>query len=106
MVFGEDLIQIAFIAMIVVAVGGVAVAVLYPMLTGDSPNPSPTLSNTCYSFVSADKVVHVASIHKYDEIAKTMKAVPGAGGVSAQANELEGQYAMTWAKNIWADALA
>ncbi len=37
MVFGEDLIQIAFIAMIVVAVGGVAIAILYPILAGDSP---------------------------------------------------------------------
>ncbi len=34
-----------------------------------------------------------------------MKAVPGSGGVSAQSSELEGQYAMTWAKNIWADML-
>ena len=50
-------------------------------------------------------MIHVASIHKYDEQDKTMKAVPGAGGISSQANELEAQYAMTWAKNIWADAL-
>jgi hypothetical protein len=49
--------------------------------------------------------VHVASVHKYDEKDKTMKAVPGAGGVSSASNELEGQYAMTWARNIWADAL-
>jgi hypothetical protein len=76
------------------------------LLSGEAPNPSPTLNNTCYSFVSADRVVHVASIHKYDEKDKTMKTVPGSGGVSAAANELEAQYAMAWAKNIWADALA
>ncbi|MCY7387974.1 MAG: FCSD flavin-binding domain-containing protein [Burkholderiales bacterium] len=86
--------------------GKACAAAVVALLDGETPNPSPTLSNTCYSFVSADKVVHVASIHKYDEVAKTMKAVPGAGGVSAQANELESQYAMAWAKNIWADALA
>ena len=85
--------------------GKACAAAVVALLNGEAPNPSPTLSNTCYSFVSADKVVHVASIHKYDEVAKTMKAVPGAGGVSAQASELEGQYAMAWAKNIWADAL-
>ena len=85
--------------------GKACAAAVVALLTGEAPNPSPTLTNTCYSFVSADKVVHVASIHKYDEVAKTMKTVPGSGGVSAQANELEGQYAMTWAKNIWADAL-
>ena len=85
--------------------GKACAAAVVALLNGEAPNPSPTLSNTCYSFVSADKVVHVASVHKYDEVAKTMKAVPGSGGVSAVASELEGQYAMTWAKNIWADTL-
>ena len=85
--------------------GKVCAAAVVALLTGEAPNQSPTLSNTCYSFVSADKVIHVASIHKYDEVAKTMKTVPGSGGVSAQSSELEAQYAMTWAKNIWADAL-
>ena len=85
--------------------GKACAAAVVALLNGEAPNASPTLTNTCYSFVSADKVVHVASIHKYDEVAKTMKAVPGSGGVSAQSSELEGQYAMTWAKNIWADTL-
>jgi sulfide dehydrogenase [flavocytochrome c] flavoprotein chain len=86
--------------------GKACAAAVVALLSGEQPNSSPTLTNTCYSFVSAEKVIHVASIHKYDEKDKTMKTVPGSGGVSAQANELEGQYAMTWAKNIWADALA
>jgi sulfide dehydrogenase [flavocytochrome c] flavoprotein chain len=85
--------------------GKACAAAVVALLTGEQPNQSPTLSNTCYSFVSADKVVHVASIHKYDEKDKTMKTVPGSGGVSSAANELEAQYAMTWAKNIWADSL-
>ena len=85
--------------------GKACAAAVVAMLSGEAPNASPTLTNTCYSFVSADKVIHVASIHKYDEKDKTMKAVPGSGGVSVAANELEGQYAMAWAKNIWSDAL-
>jgi sulfide dehydrogenase [flavocytochrome c] flavoprotein chain len=86
--------------------GKACAAAVVALLSGEQPNASPTLTNTCYSFVSAEKVIHVASIHKYDEKDKTMKTVPGSGGVSAQASELEGQYAMTWAKNIWADTLA
>lgn len=86
--------------------GKACAAAVVALLTGEQPNQSPTLTNTCYSFVSADRVVHVSSVHKYDEKDKTMKSVPGAGGVSAAANELEAQYAMSWAKNIWADALA
>jgi hypothetical protein len=51
-------------------------------------------------------VIHVASVHTYDAEKKTMVTVPGSGGVSAAANELEGKYAMGWARNIWADTLA
>ncbi|MEI6736985.1 MAG: FCSD flavin-binding domain-containing protein [Pseudomonadota bacterium] len=80
-------------------------AAVVALLTGEPPNQSPILNNTCYSFLSADKVVHVASVHKYDEKDKTMKTVPGSGGLSTGANELEAQYAMMWAKNIWADTL-
>ena len=85
--------------------GKACASAVVALLSGETPNGSPTLSNTCYSFVSADKVIHVASVHKYDEKDKTMKTVPGSGGISSQSSELEGQYAMTWAKNIWADTL-
>jgi sulfide dehydrogenase [flavocytochrome c] flavoprotein chain len=86
--------------------GKTCAAAVVALLAGEEVNASPTLNNTCYSFVSSDKVVHVASVHKYDTKDKTMRTVPGAGGVSSGANELEAQYAMTWAKNIWADTLA
>lgn len=70
-----------------------------------APNSHPIIANTCYSFVSDTDVVHVASVHKYDAEKKTLVAVQGAGGLSAAANALEGRYADSWAKNIWADAL-
>ena len=60
----------------------------------------------CYSYVSTKDVVHVASVHRYDAEKKTMLTVPGSGGVSSAANELEGVYAWSWAQNIWADTLA
>ena len=75
------------------------------LLNGEPPNASPTLVNTCYSMVSDKLAVHVASVHKYDEKDRTMKAVPGAGGVSAAMNEQEAQYTWNWARNIWADSL-
>jgi NADPH-dependent 2,4-dienoyl-CoA reductase/sulfur reductase-like enzyme len=85
--------------------GKACAAAVVALLNGEAPNPSPTLSNTCYSFVSGTEVVHVASVHKYDAPARTMKTVPGAGGVSAARNELEAGYALNWARNIWADTL-
>lgn len=63
------------------------------------------LTNTCYSFVDEKNVVHVASVHEYVAAEKTFKTVAGSGGVSAQRSELEGSYALAWAKNIWADSL-
>lgn len=62
--------------------------------------------NTCYSFVTADEAMHVASVHQYDAVDKTFKTVPGSGGVSAAASRGEGRYALAWAENTWADALA
>jgi len=84
----------------------VCAAAVVALLRGEAPNPSPTLVNTCYSMVSDTQAVHVASVHKYDEADRTMKSVPGSGGLSPAMNELEGSYAMSWAANIWADALS
>ena len=86
--------------------GKTCAAAVVALLTGKQPNALPIYTNTCYSFVSADEAVHVASVHRYDAAQKTMLTVPGSGGVSSAANELEGGYAMGWARNIWADTLA
>ncbi len=81
-------------------------AAVVALLSGQTPNQSPIYNNTCYSFVSADEVVHVASVHAYNAANKTMTVVAGSGGVSGAATALEGAYAMGWAQNIWADSLA
>jgi NADPH-dependent 2,4-dienoyl-CoA reductase/sulfur reductase-like enzyme len=86
--------------------GKACAAAVVALLNGEAPNPAPTLTNTCYSFMSANLVVHVASVHKYDGKDRTMKAVPGSGGLSPAMNEIEAVHAMNWARNIWADALA
>jgi sulfite dehydrogenase len=84
----------------------VAAAAVIQLLKGEAVNPTPVVMNTCYSFVSARDVIHVASVHQYDNADKTFKTVPGSGGVSSAANQLEGRYALSWADNIWADMLA
>ncbi|MCA3181266.1 MAG: NAD(P)/FAD-dependent oxidoreductase [Burkholderiaceae bacterium] len=84
----------------------VAAAAIINLLKGEAVNPTPVVMNTCYSFVTQRDVIHVASVHQYDAADKTVKPVPGSGGVSAAANQLEGRYALSWADNIWADMLA
>jgi sulfide dehydrogenase [flavocytochrome c] flavoprotein subunit len=86
--------------------GKTCAAAVVSLLQGKEPPALPIYANTCYSFVTRSDVVHVASVHRYDAEKKTMLAVPGSGGVSAAASELEGAYAMAWARNIWADSLA
>jgi sulfide dehydrogenase [flavocytochrome c] flavoprotein subunit len=75
------------------------------LLSGRAPNPAPMLTNTCYSFVSDREAIHVASVHAWDAQKKTLLVVPGSGGLSGAANELEAAYAMNWAENIWSDTL-
>jgi len=84
----------------------VAAAAIVAQLNGWELNPAPVLTNTCYSFVDAKNVIHVASVHAYDPVDKTFKTVPGSGGVSTGPTELEGVYGWNWAKTIWADSLA
>jgi sulfide dehydrogenase [flavocytochrome c] flavoprotein subunit len=84
----------------------VAAAAIIQSLRGEPVNATPVVMNTCYSFVTARDVIHVASVHQYDAADKTFKTVPGSGGVSAAANQIEGRYALSWAQNIWNDMLA
>ena len=83
----------------------VAAAAIIELMNGRTPSQTPMMANTCYSFVDDKNVVHVSSVHAYDPKDKTMKIVPGSGGLSAAASELEGNYANAWARNIWNDML-
>ena len=82
--------------------GKSAAAAIIAMLGGREPDPS-VMTNTCYSFVSDKEVIHVASVHQWEAAQGTILPVKGAGGVSSARSELEGAYAWSWARNIWAD---
>lgn len=84
----------------------VCAAAVVALINGQAPNPAPVMNNTCYSFVSANEVIHVASVHQWDAGQSTIIPVKGAGGVSAARNQLEADYAWSWAQNIWADMFA
>jgi sulfide dehydrogenase [flavocytochrome c] flavoprotein chain len=83
----------------------IAAAAIVEILGGRTPAPMQIL-NTCYSFVSQKEAIRVSSVHAWDEKDRTLKAVPGSGGVSAARTEAEGTYAWNWARTIWADSLA
>lgn len=81
-------------------------AAVVALLSNKVVNNLPIYNNTCYSYVSENDAIHVASVHRYDAEKKTMLTVPGSGGVSAARSAIEGAYAMAWANNIWSDTLA
>jgi NADPH-dependent 2,4-dienoyl-CoA reductase/sulfur reductase-like enzyme len=83
----------------------IAAAAIIELMNGRQPSPAPLITNTCYSYLSAKEAVHVASVHTYDPKDKTLKTVPGSGGLSSQRNEIEGAYAWGWAQNVWIDIL-
>ena len=83
-----------------------AAAAIIELMNGRQPNPQPVIANTCYSYVSDQEVIHVASVHRYDPAQKTMVVVPGTSGVSPARSELEATYANAWAQNVWADMLS
>jgi sulfide dehydrogenase [flavocytochrome c] flavoprotein chain len=83
----------------------VAAAAIVAQLSGLELNPRPMLTNTCYSFVGDELVIHVASVHAFDAAERTFKTVAGSGGVSAERSAAEALYAKGWARNIWADSL-
>ena len=83
----------------------VAAAAIVAELQALEVNPTPMLTNTCYSYVSQTEVIHVASVHAYVAAEKTFKTVAGSGGVSAVRSELEAGHAVAWSRNIWADSL-
>jgi sulfide dehydrogenase [flavocytochrome c] flavoprotein subunit len=84
----------------------VAAAAIVAELNGWEVNTAPMVNNTCYSFVDAKHVIHVASVHEYVAAEKTFKTVAGSGGVSPGPSELEAGFAWNWARTIWADTLA
>ena len=84
----------------------VAAAAVVAELSSLGIDPAPMLTNTCYSFVDDKRTVHIASMHEYVSAEKTFKPVAGAGGLSSAPSELEGRDAWSWARTIWADALA
>jgi sulfite dehydrogenase len=85
--------------------GKTAAAAIIELMNGRAPSATPMMTNTCYSFVDDKNVVHVSTVHAYDAKDKTMKVVPGSGGLSPAATPLEGTYAQAWAANIWSDML-
>jgi hypothetical protein len=74
-------------------------------LQGEAVNPQPMLVNACYAFVGATLAMHAASVYRFVAEQRRFEQIPATGGASAAWTELEARYALSWARNIWADML-
>jgi NADH dehydrogenase FAD-containing subunit len=82
--------------------GKVCANAVVELLNGRQPDPVPVVSNTCYSAVSEDRAIHIATVFRYNPEKNEMTAQPG-GGISSDLSEEEAIYAEAWAEGIWSD---
>lgn len=85
--------------------GKTCAAAVAALLLERPVNGDPIYSNTCFSFVSDELAMHVASVHRFDPDKQTMLPVEGSGGVSATSTAAEGEHAISWSRAIWSDVL-
>ena len=75
------------------------------IFAGRNPDPSPVVTNTCYSAGSERTAFHVATVFRWDAEKQSLLPPKDANGVSAEESELEMAYMQSWAMNVWADTL-
>jgi sulfide dehydrogenase [flavocytochrome c] flavoprotein subunit len=86
--------------------GKLVASAIIALINGQTPNQTPKIANTCYSFVAEKEAIRVSSVHTWNEKENTLTTVAGSGGVSAARNAMEVDYAWAWANAIWADTLS
>jgi len=82
----------------------ICAAAIIELMQGQTPDPVPTIANTCYSMVSDSEAMHVAHMYRFDAEKQAMIAGEG-GGVSAKRSEVEGSLAGYWLENVLNDVL-
>jgi sulfite dehydrogenase len=79
-------------------------AAVVELINGRPPAQQPKLNNACYSFVSPNEALHLATVYQWDAGEKTMRLIRSAGETSSARGESEATKALAWAQDIWADS--
>src|SRR5215472_1291170 len=83
----------------------VCAAAVVALLTGREPSGEPVVASVCYSFVDDGEAGRLASVHRYDPAAATMRVEP-ASTVTSAPSAKEASDALRWAHDIWAEMLS
>jgi len=78
-------------------------AAVAALLEGREPSREVVMQSDCYSFLSEDEAVHIASAHAWSEAQKTLLPVQGAAKRSSARNKADAQAGWAWAQDIWND---
>ncbi len=71
-------------------------------LNGKNP-PRPFMINTCYSIVSNDEAIWIATVYEYDDAKKLTVQVGKAGGIPEKRGKIDKDHQYSWAYAIWED---
>ena len=81
-------------------------AAVIALLADREPSREVLMKSTCYSFVSGDEAMHIASVHAWNEAQKTLLPVQSAADRSSARSREDAQRGWAWAQEIWNDMLA
>ncbi|HZQ71540.1 MAG TPA: FAD-dependent oxidoreductase [Burkholderiales bacterium] len=87
------------------SMGRACAAAVLALLAGREPARDAVLRSTCYSFVSADEAVHIASAHAWDSGRRTLVPLPSAAERSTVRTREDAERAWAWAHELWNDML-
>jgi sulfide dehydrogenase [flavocytochrome c] flavoprotein chain len=85
------------------SMGKACAAAVATLLADDEPRRDVVMKSTCYSFISADEAMHIASAHAWDEARKTLVPVQSAADRSSMRSREDAQRGTAWAQEIWSD---
>ncbi|MGB9731581.1 MULTISPECIES: FCSD flavin-binding domain-containing protein [Calditerrivibrio] len=84
------------------SMGKVVAEAIVAKLQGKNP-PRPFMMNTCYSMVSSEEAIWIATVYEYDDTKKLTVQVGKAGGVPEKRGKIDKDNQYSWANAIWED---
>lgn len=87
------------------SMGKACAAAVAALLAEREPAQDVLMKSTCYSFVSADEAMHIASAHAWNGAQKTLVPVQAAADRSTMRTKEDAERGLAWARDIWNDML-
>lgn len=66
-------------------------------------SPRPFMINTCYSMVSDEEAIWIATVYEYDDVKNLTVQVGNAGGIPEKRGKIDKEHQYSWANSIWSD---